>query len=315
MYPRKLNWFSFLALILIAGLFGGCDGENQSVSESMYPRVVQGEISSVKPDTRKLVLKPASSEQGENTTEQGEEVNQFKVAKDATITVLGKQAQLADLKEGQRVEVQYVVRDRMDEAGGVKVIEQPPVAKTAAGEIRAIRPASGTASAKIWLVPSPEGRGEGTTELGKDERYFKLVPDATITVLGKEANLSDLKEGQQAEVTYTAQDGTNRAGGVKVTEQPPVAKTAAGEISVVKPASGKAPARISLKPTSVQDKTTMSFRIIQNATITLNGQDADLAELRAGQQAEIQYFVDNGINKAHSVKISETAAVSDPAPG
>lgn len=220
MYPRKLNWFPLLALILIAGLFGGCDGENQSVSESMYPRVVQGEISSVKPDTRKLVLKPASSEQGENTTEQGEEVNQFKVAKDATITVLGKQAQLADLKEGQRVEVQYVVRDRMDEAGGVKV-----------------------------------------------------------------------------------------------TGQPPVAKTAAGEISVVKPASGKAPARISLKPTSVQDKTTMSFRIIQNATITLNGQDADLAELRAGQQAEIQYFVDNGINRAHSVKVGETAAVSDPAPG
>ena len=220
MYPRKLNWFSLLALILIAGLFGGCDGENQSVSESLYPRVVQGEISSVKPDTRKLVLKPASSEQDENTTEQGEEVNQFKVAKDATITVLGKQAQLADLKEGQRVEVQYAVRDRMDEAGGVKVIEQPPVAKTAAGEIRAIRPAS-----------------------------------------------------------------------------------------------GKAPARISLKPTSEQDKTTMSFRIIQNATITLNGQDAELADLQTGQQAEIQYFVDNGITRAHSVKVGETAAVSDPAPG
>lgn len=315
MYPRKLNWFSLLALILIAVLLGGCDGENQSISESKYPRVARGEISSVKLDTRKLVLKPASSEQGETTTEQGKEVNQFKVANDAIIRVLGKEAQLADLKAGQRVEVRYALRDRMDEAGGVKVTEQLPVTKKAEGEIRIVKLASGKASAKIWLRPSREGRGENTTELGKEERYFKVAQDATITVLGKEANLSDLKAGQRVEVAYTVKDGTNSAGGVKVTEQPPVANTAAGEITALRPAEGKALARVSLRPTSEQGETTMSFKVVQNATITLNGQDAELVDLQAGQQAEIEYFVDNGINRAQSVKVGETAAVSGPAPG
>jgi hypothetical protein len=314
-YPGKPNWFSLLAFILVAGLLGGCDVENQSVDEAKYTKKVRGEINSVKPDARKLILKPASSEQGENTTEQGEGAIHFKLAKDATVTVLGDKAQLADVKAGQQAEIQYFVQDKTNRAGSVKVTEQPTVTKTAAGEIRVVKPASGTASAKIWLVPSPKGRGEGTTELGKEERYFKLVPDATITVLGKEANLSDLKAGQQAEVAYTVQDGTNRAGSVKVTEQPPVAKTAAGEIRAIRPASGKAPARISLKPSSEQNNATMYFRIIQNATITLNGQDAELADLQTGQQAEIQYFVDNGINRAHSVKVGETAAVSDPALG
>jgi hypothetical protein len=288
-YFGKPNWFSLLAFILMAGLLGGCDLQTQSIDESKYTKKARGEINSVKSDARKLVLKPASSEQGEG-------VIHFKLAQDATVTVLGKEAQLADLKSGQQAEVRYFVQDKTNRAGSVKVTEQPFVSKTAAGEINRVRPDTG----KIVLKPSSEEQGEGVI-------HVRAAKDAAITVLGKEAQLADLKSGQQAEVQYVVQDGTDRADSVKVTEQPPVAKTAAGEINRVIPDRGK----ITLR----QGETVIQFRIGRNTTITLDGQNAELADLKSGQQAQIRYFVHEGINRASSVKIGETAAVSGPTPG
>jgi hypothetical protein len=297
-YFGKPNWFSLLAFILIAGLLGGCDVENQSIDESKYTKKARGEINSVKPDARKLVLKQASSEQSENTTEQGEGVIHFKLAQDATVTVLGKKAQLADVKAGQQAEIAYFVQDdETNRAGSVKVTEQPLVVKTAAGEIKRII----SDRRKIILKPSSEEEGEGVIPL-------KLAQDATVTVLGKEAQLADVKVGQQAEVQYLVQEGrTHRARSVKVTGQPAVAKTAAGQIATVKPDRRKIILR--------QGEGVIPLKVAQNATITLNGQNAELADLKAGQQAEIQYFVQDGINRASSVKIGETAAVSGPTSG
>ena len=131
-------------------------------------------------------------------------------------------------------------------------------------------------------------------------------------MLGKVAQLEDLKTGQQGEVSYTVEDEKNEAQSVKVTEQPPVVKTAAGEIKKVKLDRKK----IWLKPSSEeQGETVMTFKLTQDATVTQNGQDAELADVKAGQQAEIQYFAQDGINRADSVKIGETAAVSGPTPG
>ncbi len=120
MYFGKPNWFSLLAFILMAGLLGGCDVETQSVDESKYTKKVRGEINSVKPDARKLVLKPSSTEQGEGAIH-------FKLAQDATVTVLGKEAQLADVKAGQQAEIQYFVRDGMNRASSVKIGETAAV--------------------------------------------------------------------------------------------------------------------------------------------------------------------------------------------
>jgi len=189
------------------GFLAGCDSENQSIDESKYTKKVRGEINSVKPDARKLVLKPASSEQGQNTTEQGEGVIHFKLAQDATVTVLGKGAQLADLKAGQQAEIQYFVQDETNRAGSVKVTEQPLVAKTAAGEIKKVM----LDRKKIWLKPSSQEQGETVMT-------FKLTQDATVTQNGQDAELADVKAGQQAEIQYFAQDGINRADSVKIGE-------------------------------------------------------------------------------------------------
>ncbi len=127
MYFGKPNWFSLLAFILIAGLLGGCDVENQSIDESKYTKKARGEINSVKPDARKLILKPASSKQSENATEQGEGAIHFKLAQDATVTVLGKEAQLADVKAGQQAEIRYFVQDGINRASSVKIGETAAV--------------------------------------------------------------------------------------------------------------------------------------------------------------------------------------------
>jgi hypothetical protein len=295
-YFGKPNWFSLLAYILMAGLLGGCNLENQSIDESKYTKKARGEINSVKPDARKLVLKLASSEQSENTTEQGEGAIHFKLAQDATVTVLGKKAQLADVKAGQQAEVQYFVQDETNRAGSVKVTEQPLVAKTATGEVKKVK----LDRRKIWLRPSSEEQGEKVMPI-------RAAQNATVTVLGKKAQLADVKAGQQAEIQYSVQDGKNKAGSVKVTEQPPVTKTAVGQIQTVIPDSRKIIMR--------QGETVKTFKLAQDATITLNGQNAELADLEAGQQAQIQYLVQDGINRASSVKIGETAAVSGPTPG
>jgi hypothetical protein len=275
----------------MAGLLGGCDLESQSVDESKYSKRARGEIKSVKPDARKLILKPSSTEQGEGAIH-------FKLAQDATVTVLGKEGQLADVEAGQQAEIQYFVQeDKTNRAGSVKVTEQPPVIKTAAGQIKRVIPER----RKLILKPSSEEQGEGVIPL-------KLAEDATVTVLGKEAQLTDLKAYQRVEIQYSVQEGrVHRAGSVKVTEQPPVVKTAAGQIKRVIPERRK----IILK----QGETVKSFKVAQNATITLNGQNAELADLKAGQQTQIQYLVQDGINRASSVKIGETAAVSGPTPG
>jgi Cu/Ag efflux protein CusF len=287
-YFGKPNWFSLLAFILVAGLLGGCAVENQSVDESKYTKKARGVIKSVKPDARKLVLKSSSTEQGEGAIH-------FKLAQDATVTVLGKKSQLVDVKAGQQAEIAYFVQeDRTNRAGSVKVTD---VVKTAAGQIKRTVPDR----RKLVLKPSSAEQGEGVIPL-------KLAEDATVTVLGKEAQLADVKVGQQAEVQYFVQEGrTHRASSVNVTGQPPAAKTAAGQIATVDPDRRK----ITLR----QGETVLSFKVAQTATITLNGQNAELADLKAGQQAEVQYFVQDGINRASSVKIGETAAVRGPASG
>ena len=202
MYFGKPNWFSLLAFILIAGLLGGCDVENQSIDESKYTKKARGEINSVKPDARKLILKPASSKQSENATEQGEGAIHFKLAQDATVTVLGKEAQLADLKAGQQAEIQYYVQDRTNRAGSVKITEQPTVTKMAEGQIRRVVPDR----RKIILK-----QGETVT-------HFKVTQKATITLNGQNAELADLKAGQQIQIQYFVQDGINRASSVKIGE-------------------------------------------------------------------------------------------------
>jgi Cu/Ag efflux protein CusF len=212
MNPRKQFWFFLLAFVLLAGLLAGCNGKNNKESGGKtHTKIARGEIKAVNRDKRKIILKLASAAKTESTTEQtgsttqqGGGTTSFHVAQNAKITVLGKEAQLTDLKAGQQAEIQYSVqKGGANKAVNVNVTGQPSVAKKVTGEIKKVN----LDTKKIWVRPSSE----------QDKIIsFKILPGATIMVNSQNAELADLKAGQQAQIQYFIKEGINRARSVKV---------------------------------------------------------------------------------------------------
>lgn len=78
-------------------------------------------------------------------------------------------------------------------------------------------------------------------------------------------------------------------------------KIALGTIRAVKPDKG----RISLKPTAdVQSEEPLGFKVASNADITLDGKKAEIADIKGGQQAQIEYVGgEKGVGRATSVQL------------
>jgi hypothetical protein len=79
------------------------------------PKIALGTVVSVKPDKRKIFLRPTAEVQG------GERMT-FKVRKNAEITLDDKAAEMADVKEGQEAQIQYVVKNEVNRARSVALI-------------------------------------------------------------------------------------------------------------------------------------------------------------------------------------------------
>ena len=71
-----------------------------------------------------------------------------------------------------------------------------------------------------FVNPKTEGFSVRPTieEQGKKPVVFRLANETTITLDGKEANLEDMKKGQQAQVEYVERNERNRARSVKLFE-------------------------------------------------------------------------------------------------
>ena len=72
-----------------------------------------------------------------------------------------------------------------------------PVTKIALGTVKRVN----YGNRRVFLRPT---KGEGLM-------IFKVMPDAKITLDGKEAELEDVKEGQNAQIEYIAKNERNRA--------------------------------------------------------------------------------------------------------
>jgi hypothetical protein len=71
--------------------------------------------------------------------------------------------------------------------------------------------------------------------------------------------------------------------------------------------------RLSLSPTvNAQGKKPLGFKIRKNAQITFAGKEAELGEIKEGQQAQISYVVKNDVNRAVVVNLFEP---QDKSPG
>jgi hypothetical protein len=126
--------FLLMFILLLAGCGGGGDqsgnggsqdggapgGEEQQGGAAQEdaapaPKIALGTVVSVKPDKRKIFLRPTAEVQG------GERMT-FKVRKNAEITLDNKEAEMADVKEGQRAQIQYIVKNEVNRARSVALI-------------------------------------------------------------------------------------------------------------------------------------------------------------------------------------------------
>ncbi len=99
-----------------------------------------------------------------------------------------------------------------------------------------------------------------------------------------------------------AQQGGGEQGGGGANQGPPQVKVALGTIESVQPDSWT----VVLKPsTEIQGGGQMTFKVRKNAEISINDQPAELADVEAGQQAQIQYVTRKEENRALAVQVVE----------
>ena len=102
--------------------------------------------------------------------------------------------------------------------------------------------------------------------------------------------------GGQGQVGEAAKkEGTGAA--KKVALRP---KIALGTVIRVRPENKK----VVIRPTTVEgDPKPMSFKIGRLATITLDNEEVEVADIKEGQQAQITYIVRGGVNLAREVTL------------
>jgi outer membrane biogenesis lipoprotein LolB len=96
-----------------AGNGGGQNGDGGQ-GEAAQVKVALGGVVSVKPDRRKIILRPSTEQQGDRLI--------FKVKDDARISLNDRQAEMADVQEGQQAQIEYVTVNEQNKAHAVELI-------------------------------------------------------------------------------------------------------------------------------------------------------------------------------------------------
>src|SRR5215207_9319712 len=145
MHQRRLTTVLFLAtIVLIAGLLTGCgdqsgsgsqqdggskaeQGKNAPVGQgenvpqkqgknAPKKKILFGTVTFVNPKTEGFSVRPTIDEQGNKPVA-------FRLAKETSITLGGKEAKLEDMKKGQQAQVEYVERNERNRARSVRLFE------------------------------------------------------------------------------------------------------------------------------------------------------------------------------------------------
>jgi hypothetical protein len=138
MHPRGLPMALFLAtIVLTAGLLTGCGGGDQSKSGSQQggdagqnnkapekqakndapeKKVLIGKVAFVNPKTEGFSVRP-------NAKVQGNKPVVLKLAKNAEITLGGKEAKFEDMQKGQQAQVEYFVMNERNRARTVRLFD------------------------------------------------------------------------------------------------------------------------------------------------------------------------------------------------
>ena len=120
--PRLIVPLFVLSTILLSGCGGGEQpqssqdggGQQESEKEAQETKIAVGDVVGVKPDKRRMVVKP--SQQAE-----GPEKIAINVRKTAEITLGGEEAEMGDVAEGQQAQAEYVVKNDVNRAISVQL--------------------------------------------------------------------------------------------------------------------------------------------------------------------------------------------------
>jgi hypothetical protein len=111
--------------------------------------------------------------------------------------------------------------------------------------------------------------------------------------------------GSQQDGGSKAEQGKNAS--VKQGENAPKKKIVFGTVKFVNPKTEG----FSVRPTiEEQGKKPVVFRLANETTITLDGKEAKLEDMKKGQQAQVEYVERNERNRARSVKLFEAGGGS-----
>ena len=114
--PSAALYFIALSIVFV-GLLAGCAGggdqggnggsgssekQQGETTQANAPqlKIALGRVVSVKPDRRKVIVRPSTEQQGDRLV--------FKIVDNAKISLDDQQAEMADVKEGQQAKVEYV---------------------------------------------------------------------------------------------------------------------------------------------------------------------------------------------------------------
>jgi hypothetical protein len=126
----------FIASILLAGLLAGFGGGGDQAgnggsqggegeqgqaaqgegtqANALQFKIALGTVVSVKPDRRKIVLRPSTEQQGDRLI--------FKVVDDAQITLNDQPVEMADVQDGQQAQIEYITVNEQNKARIVELI-------------------------------------------------------------------------------------------------------------------------------------------------------------------------------------------------
>jgi len=238
------------ALALLAGLAVPALAEKPARRDQGASNT-QGKIERVDAGQHRLVLKDAEGREW-----------RFRVGKDAHVRVNGRDSTLADLKAGDRVNVSYQALAREVRSG-----------ERVAGD----QHARGT----IQRVDAGNNRVVVKDNQGK-EWAFQVGKDARIRVNEKERKLSDLKAGDRVAIRYVKERDQLVARGIRSAERGRLGHAARGKVERVDAGNHQLVVKS-------QDGRDHAFRLAQDARVHVNGREAKLADLRAGDEVTIAY--------------------------
>lgn len=195
-----------------------------------------------------------------------------KLAAAGKVTINGKDATLADVKAGDKVQVTLtadgagallIASGTKPGDGGEKPVKNPKFT----GKVASVDAQARTVTLTF--------KGEG----GGKEIVVKLTADAKITIDGKDAKVGDIQKGVVATFNLvSAKDGQPRE---------------ANEVTVAGVTFGGSVKQIDAGTITVgSEKADRVFKLLPTTKVTINGKDAKVADLKAGDRVMVTVAAD-----------------------